>query len=326
MTGKQGGNDVQEVARRTNWTIVSLVAGAIFLVLVTLFVIRTGDPDQDKLTNAELQAAAPPPSLEKLCSNSITYNLIKRAIFERAAQLRGTDESFFTKLAGYAVVRMDNPVMESQDNSTGALNCSGSVSIDLPPGVTASGNRTLTANVDYAVNGGANGHPPTVELHNADAIITPLATLAAVSPGPNQPAGVSANASDPEANAVALEPTAPAPHLPAAPPAPPIRAAPPSQLRSGNVRSSLNCARAGDPNAVAICSDADIAALDRQMASAYSRALTLASPDQQDLLRDTNRRFADFRDSCGTRTCLQNAYKGRIREIRDIMEGSWQPH
>lgn len=317
MTDERRDKDDRKPARRTNWTIVSLIAGAIFLVLVIVYFVRTGNPDQDKLTNAEVEAAMPPPSREKLCSNSAIYNLIKRAVFERAAQLRGTDESAFDKLAGYAVVRMDNPVMESQDSSTGAVNCSGSLSIDLPPGVTASGNQTLTANVDYAVNGGTNGSPPTVELHNADAIITPLATLAQVSEAPAQPEEVAGNETGAEANAVTPEAQVP----PSQP-----QAALPSQARSENSRPSFDCKQAHNPGGVEVCNDAGLAALDRQMASDYSRAFALASSDQRDLLRDTGRRFADFRDRCGTRTCLQDAYSGRMREIRDIMEGRWQPH
>jgi hypothetical protein len=32
-----------------------------------------------------------------------------------------------------------------------------------------------------------------------------------------------------------------------------------------------------------------------------------------------------YRDRCPTNACIGDAYVGRMREIRDIMEGRWQP-
>jgi uncharacterized protein len=74
-----------------------------------------------------------------------------------------------------------------------------------------------------------------------------------------------------------------------------------------------------------VCADSGLSALDLNMATQYGRALPTASPDQRDLLRDTARRFYAFRDNCPDRQCIANAYVGRMREIRDIMEGRWQP-
>jgi uncharacterized protein len=68
-----------------------------------------------------------------------------------------------------------------------------------------------------------------------------------------------------------------------------------------------------------------LAALDRQMAAEYQRAYALAPPDQRGLLRETAHRFYAYRDRCTTSSCVGNAYAGRMREIRDIVEGSWQP-
>jgi uncharacterized protein len=43
------------------------------------------------------------------------------------------------------------------------------------------------------------------------------------------------------------------------------------------------------------------------------------------MLDQTRDRFLRFRDNCRTNSCIADAYRGRIREIRDIMSGSWQP-
>jgi uncharacterized protein len=61
------------------------------------------------------------------------------------------------------------------------------------------------------------------------------------------------------------------------------------------------------------------------MAVEYARAISLASPEQREILRDTARRFYAYRDHCTTNACIGDAYTDRMREIRDIMEGRWEP-
>jgi uncharacterized protein len=92
-----------------------------------------------------------------------------------------------------------------------------------------------------------------------------------------------------------------------------------------SARASFDCSRARTHGEIAICGDAGLAALDRQMAAEYSRAHRGASPEQRAILLDTAHRFYAYRDRCPTNACIANAYAGRMREIRDIIEGSWQP-
>src|SRR5262249_32260142 len=151
------------------------------------------------LTNGQVSTANAPAN-EKLCASKQTYDLIKRELFRRAAQLRGSDQAAYDRLSAYAVVRMENPVMESQDSSTGAANCSGSLALDLPPGVAVvGGRRTLTSDLDSTVQPAADRSGTVVLLRNADAIVAPLATLARV----NEP--VVQTTTEPAANEVAQE-------------------------------------------------------------------------------------------------------------------------
>jgi uncharacterized protein len=76
---------------------------------------------------------------------------------------------------------------------------------------------------------------------------------------------------------------------------------------------------------MAVCSDPGLATLDRNMTAEYGQAVAEASPDERELLRDTARRFYAYRDRCPDNRCIAGAYVGRMREIRDIMEGRWQP-
>ena len=311
-------SDVRRPVRTPNWTVIALVAGLLILALVIAYFASGRNPEQDKLTQNEVaqsQQPAKAPTAEKLCASNQTYDLIKRELFRRAAQTRGSDQGAFDQLAAYAVVRMENPVMESQDSTTGAINCSGSLSLDLPPGVgIVGGRRTLTADVDYTIQPAADGSGNVVVLRNADATISSLATLARV----NEPVVSTPPPGPAETNGAApqIPPTAtPQPLQPSKPATPP----------ASGTRPSFDCAKARTKGEIAVCSNAGLAALDRNMATQYAQAIAEASPEQRELLRRTRDRFIGYRDRCPNRSCMGDAYVGRMREIRDIMEGRWQP-
>src|SRR5947208_6590509 len=127
--------------QRRPFNPVLIALGGLLLVGIVLWLV-TGNrnPDQDKLTNRN-QSSTTAASPEKRCASQATYDLIKRDLFRRAAQLRGSDQATFDNLANYVAIRMENPIMESQDSTTGAIHCSGSLSLDLPPGVAVIGGR-----------------------------------------------------------------------------------------------------------------------------------------------------------------------------------------
>jgi hypothetical protein len=296
---------VDRPVRKLNPTVAALLGGIVILLGLLWYFSANRSPDQDKLTGNEIASTAPA-SNEKLCASSSTYGLIKRDLFRRAAELRGSDQAAYDKIAASAVIRMENPVLESEDKSTGALNCSGSLSLDLPPGVVVvGGRRTLTADVDYTIQRAADGSGTVVLLRNADAIVAPLATLSRVA----APAG-------PETIAPITDPLAPLePNGGAPEPVPEPQAA----------RPSFDCAEAATAGERAVCADPGLAALDRNMAAQYSRSIAAATSDRRAILRQTRDRFLAYRDRCPNRQCIADAYVGRMREIRDITEGRWQP-
>ena len=301
--------DVHRPMRRLNPTLLALLAGLVILLLLIAYFASNRNPDQDKLKDVQV-SQGPTSSPEKRCASTATYDLIKRELFRRAAQLRGSDQAAYDKLAAYAVVRMENPVLESESSDTGAVNCSGSLSLDLPPGVAVvGGRRTLMSDVDYTVQPAADQSGMVVLLRNADSIIAPLATLARVNQTPPSAAP------QPEANVVSPE----APQ--GAPAQPPTQSAP----QTASARPSFDCRSARTRGEIAVCSDAGLATLDRNMAAQYSRSMAAASPEQQALLTRTRDRFLGYRDRCPDNRCIGDAYVGRMREIRDIMEGRWQP-
>jgi len=315
MREPEGRADVQRPMRRLNPTLIALLAGLVVLLLLFAYFASSRDPDQDKLKDPQLSSTRAETSPEKRCASQATYDLIKRDLFQRAAQMRGSDQAAYDKLAAYASIRMENPVLESERDETGAVSCSGSLSLDLPPGVAVvGGRRTLSAEVDYTVQPAADGSGNVVLLRNADPIVTPLATLTRAAQ-PAQPEAAPQPGLDslgqPMGNVPPAPPTAPVTQAPAAP-------------RPVGARPSFDCGNARTRGEVAVCSDAGLATLDRTMAAQYGRAMAVASPEQQALLRRTRDRFLGFRDRCADNRCIGDAYTGRMREIRDIMEGRWQ--
>jgi hypothetical protein len=277
--------------------LASLVGVVILLALIWYFSANRS-PDQDRLRNPQLQSDQSEPI--ELCSDSEVYAIIKQQLFARAAQVRGRDQAVFDKLAGTAVLRMEKPVMEGEDTANRLVNCSGSMSIELPSGVAvAGGNSTLTANVDYTLGLPGDAGSLTVQVRNADAVVASLATVEQV----EEPPAPDGNTVDENVAASVSANVQPGP--PGASPG----------------RPSFDCARAQSPGEIAVCGDSGLAALDLNMTTQYRRALAVASPAQTRLLQTTRDRFIAYRDHCPDRTCIANAYLGRMREIRDIMEG-----
>ena len=302
--------------RRLTPTQIGLIAAGIFILAFVLWTVastRRDNPDRlpDNLT-VEAKAADP----AKRCGAQATYDLIKRELFRRAAALRGSDQAAFDKLAGFAVVRMERPLLESDDERTGSVECSGSLTLELPPGVAVvGGRRTLDAEIGYQLQRSADGNGEVLTLTRADAIIAPLATLARVGGAAIDP--LAPPPADPLAPAAEPAPVAPAP---APPPLAPAPSPPPRATASSS--PSFNCANARTRGEIAVCGDSGLAALDRQMAAQYVSAVRAADPATRAVLERSRGRFLAYRDQCPNSACIADTYRGRMREIRDIASGA----
>lgn len=302
------GRGVGEAVQRLSPTAIAAIALAVLLLIIAGFMVfRTGSTEDDRLTNAVTSAREDP---EKLCSSQATYDLIKRDLFRQAAQLRGSDRATFEQLQSYSSLRVEAPLM--QDDNAGGVSCGATITLDLPPGVSvSSGRRSLNADVLYTVQQSTDGGVKGVALANADGIITALATLTKT----EQPAEETLN----ETNAVEPIPG----EMPAVPTDP--LAAAPATPRDSSTNPSFDCGSARTAGEAAVCSDPRLAALDRRMASQFRSALADASPQQRAQLNQTRDAFLRYRDQCPSNSCVAETYQGRMREIRDIMRGTWQP-
>jgi uncharacterized protein YecT (DUF1311 family) len=299
--------------KRLNPTAIALLGGVLVLLVLLFVFASTRNENSDKLSDAQV-AGKEVTDPEKRCAAQATYDLIKRELFRRAAELRGTDQAAFDKLASFSVVRMEAPMLKSHDEDLGTIACTGTLSLDLPPGVAVvGGRRTLSADIDYTIQPAADGSGDVLTLANADAIVTPLATLARVGAPPDQP----------------LTPTAPAdqgvmiPPLTGEPAAPAAPMPPGAAPQASGPGPSFNCQYARTRGEIAVCNDADLAGLDRQMAAQFAGAMAQADADQRALLQSTRSRFITYRERCRSDDCISDAYRGRMREIRDILAGNW---
>jgi hypothetical protein len=294
-----------EAGFRLNPLLVALLGGVAILLAVLWYFSANRSPDQDKLSNPQVEQQAAQAESSKRCSARATYDLVKRELFGRAAQQRGSDQATYNEIAAAAVLRVDNPVLENEEAASGALNCSATFYLDLPPGVVASGGRrSLMADIDYTIQPAGDGRGDSVLLRNADALIAALVTLTRV----GEPTSPDGNAVAPEENVAAAE----------------SANVVPGPATGSPGRPSFDCARAGTRGEIAVCGDSGLAALDLNMATQYRRALASATPVQRQLLETTRERFLAYRDHCPHRQCIADAYVGRMQEIRDIAEGRWR--
>jgi hypothetical protein len=121
------------------------------------------------------------------CSSAQVHDLIKAELFRQAAALRRSNDPAFQKLADYSVLRLGSQVVRKPGEDSRSAACSGTLVLDLPPGVEViGGRRSLEAKLNYVVAGQQSGPPQLRSLSNADAITVPLATVttSGSAPGP----------------------------------------------------------------------------------------------------------------------------------------------
>lgn len=313
--------------RRLNPTMIALLAGLAILLLIIFIVARQGGSGQDRLTDDQTAARAGPQGPEERCADQETYDLIKRELFRRAAQVRGSDQAAFDRLSAYSSARMVDPVLRSEDEGVGSITCEGTLTLDLPPGVAVvGGRRSLSADISYTLQGAADGSGDVVTLAGAEPIVTPLATLARVGAQPGLPPSAQPVPDvGPPPPGTAIPPLDDANPVPPEPPAPPAASPAPAPAPQQSASPSFSCGAARTRGEIAVCRDPGLATLDRQMAAQFNSALASADTQERALLLRTRSDFLRFRDRCPSDACIAQTYQGRIREIRDIMAGRWSP-
>ena len=296
----------------SRWLIVALAAAVLAGVLLASSVWDNRWKNDGNAVGNSI-AETKPADMEKWCAAQATYDAMKRELFRRAAQVRGSDEQAYRRLSDFALLRVNGPVARGIDDQVQSVTCSGAAVLSLPPAVqVAGGRRSLSGDVDYIVQPAADGTGNVVRLGNADAIVVPLATLTRTAAPPPAPA-------PPPTLNVGNEATG---NPPTAQQQPPPQPAPQPERQTAS--PSFNCANARTRGEIAVCNNSALASLDRQMAGQYNAAVSEADVSQRRLLERTRSRFLSYRDRCGSDDCIANTYRSRMREISDIMADRWR--
>ena len=294
------------------------------ILAASLAMQACGPRNKDKLEDNELATAEGGKSetraADRRCTVRATHDEVKRQLFARAAEIRGSNGDNYQRIAGFALIQVDGAVPVA-GNAAAAVECRGHATLRLPSGLKVAGGRTtLGGDIGYSVGAGQGG---TVTLGQSDTISIPLATLTQGRAASRAPAAAPASdafRSQPAARDPVPEPATEPIDRPRPQPAPP----PPPEVSAPAARPSFDCRRARTAGERAVCDSESLAALDRTMAAQYRDAAANGGSEERRLLVQTRNRFLGYRDRCGNDACIANAYRGRMREIDDIVAGRWR--
>ena len=253
----------------------------------------------------------------KTCASQATYDLIKRELFRRAAQLRGSDQAALRQAFGG---RRD-PDGKSGHGERGRHHGRDQLlglAVARPAARRCRGRRPPEPDVRRRLHGSA--------CRRRQRQRRPAAQCRRDHRAAGDAGAGRARPSSPRRRPVAGEiaPGAPSDAAPFRPE--PAAQSPPPPASASTARPSFDCAKRTDQRR-------DRRLL-RQRASPRSTSTwprniaarsAGASPQEQAILQSTRDRFLAYRDRCPNRQCIGDAYVGRMREIRDIMEGRWSP-
>jgi hypothetical protein len=313
-----------------------LVAGSAALIGGCDWAKKKDPPEQKSKTELATEQRE---RIRKACASDATYARLKELVFDEAARIRNADPRNLDPLAAAAVVRMEEPLVQSRDDELNVTVCSGRFILELPPGAENAfdGKRRLDAEVEYAAQAAVDGSGLVYQMDGAEPIIYRLATfgmqgvplpkIAAVAPE-TVPAPV-------PTEQVLMPPVAEAAPRPAPPPQPraqpqPQRtaerapapaepaAAPASRV---TVRPSFNCRYGKTRTEKMICSSPRLAAQDRAMASLYYDLMARADPATRGHLRRSRDAFLGRRERCSSESCVNSTYASRMAELRNIGRG-----
>lgn len=272
------------------------------LIAASLMMAGCGSDNGDRLDDNQVAAASEGSAnrADTRCTSAASHEAVKRELFRRAAEIRGSNAENYARIAGFALLVVDDAAPSVMATAREEAECKGRATLRLPPNLSVAGGRTsLTGTVGFTVSAGS---PPTVTLTDDEAITIPLATLTQKRAPAPAPAPESVDPIAPQPAPVSPENAAAAPNLP-----------------------SFDCERARAQSEYAVCANPALARLDRAMSQQYRNAVANADAAQIRLLTETRDRFLAFRNRCGSDDCIAQTYRGRIREIDDIMAGRWQP-
>lgn len=187
--------------------------GARFGIVVALALggcnwLKSNQPDGATATNVTTAQRR----LQRTCASNATYDRLKVAMFEKAAQIRGGRADALDQLEAATFVRMESPLVKSRDEALNVTVCTGRFVLELPEGAVRvfNGERRLTADIEYSAQQAIDNSGLVYQMQGAEPIVYRLAALDA--------GQRTARADVPPGPAVATRNDTPSPPTPAPPP------------------------------------------------------------------------------------------------------------
>ncbi len=269
-----------------------------------------------------------------------TEAISKELVRQAAKKLRSVDRRALLAIAPQMVVRISPALASRPAGESGKVNCSATVEIILPVGMTLpDGRQTFSGEIDYSARSQGGG-PPKVIFAAADEIVVKLASL-------RQP---QTSLPEPKVELADAPPQIIEPTLPAARLRPVVAAAPQVRARTAPVGavairpaaappaprltvSKMVASAAPKPKSVAdpgcrkygtrwtelLCENKRLAALDQHLGVFEAQSRVHASADKRDELRRSWGQFSASRIQCTTEACLRQLYLGRMKVVAGIM-------
>lgn len=261
------------------------------------------------------------------CSSNATYDRLKQVVFDQAIRIRNDDPVNLDLLSTHTLVRVENPLVKSRDDTLDVTVCSGRLIMQIPPGAERAfaGKRQLLADIEYAAQAAADGSGLVYRIAGAEPIVSSLAgfNLKGQSYRPASAAQVVVDP-DPRREAGVPKPTASrAPAIAsAAPPTPPPAARAPAPVRTRRAQASsapsFSCRSGRSRSEQMVCGSDRLAALDRTMSSQFYSRLSRSDEGTRAELRRSRDQFLTRRERCRDEDCVDRVYRERMTEIEEI--------
>lgn len=277
------------------------------------------------------------------CSSARSANLIGGELLRQASRVRADAQPVFAGLPDQLTVQT-LPVTSLSLVSPGTIACSAVITVKLPRGVIhPDGRRALAGNIEYIIDRDRTGDGSSIQVTADGKFLLDLASLESATSRSNAiPAPRSDAVPTPRLNAIPAKeqaekivrntirsqlPLLPRPPLVIASRTPtprrlveplPARASPPSSVAQSRCQS-------GDRWTRLICEDANLTALNHQLAVFENQSVVNAVGKKRELLQQSRAQFDANRAICRTEACVQRALLARTTEVAGIMKSQARP-
>jgi len=224
---------------------------------------------------------APVSGADQKCASQLTYDAIKKTLFDAARKKVTTNPLPLGSLQNASVVRMTTPLVVNDNPQLQRTDCSGQLALMLPPSASNAfgGSNMLQASVQYSVQQAADHSGAVVQVNGADAISDQLATATDFLAQHKSLTGAGDGSVTPFAG----------------------KTYNPSFDCGGKLTNAMRM----------ICQDEDLAAMDRDMNALYQQKKGATPKPDLPALIQAQRDFLKSRNNCPDTGCMKDLYSKR---------------